>query len=498
MLKFFCVYFGALTVLCGAQIQNPTFERVTKHLEPGGEVFAVVEPQALVQEISEFFDVIQAGGTSGEASAGVFKWFQDLPKAIGLENLAAFGCSSRLMETDVYSQRLILAGSERGDGTLLWDSVLKSHSVQGIIEQAPKSTLFLAAGAFNWPKVANWLDAQNDGLASQLIEPGKPAPIWRTPLRTFTSQARSLRGPVAILVTGENDGGLLNLGALDVAVYAETGRHDLFDWLKLANSDTKTEFVEGGELIEPSNWQFMNKKPCAFLKRGTLVMATSRALAIQMATEKGRLDESEPFAELYPDSVLEPNGVVYISDKLHALVEQLAGLAGQDLMASGQVMAKNPAMCRVMKYDGVDLTIYGRARQSMVGSFLKMGMTAMFVPMVANVISQLNPEPTRGGNAVMTQDEQRVWGNDDDWQEVDQMPTEEQADASVSVDCATYQRQLRRAAKVYYKTLKRLPANPQALIDAGLIKGLNACAESGDLRFGTVNGKFKIYCRKHH
>jgi len=133
----------------GSAVKN-SFQEVTSHLDPGGNLYLYLSTEewvtGLSNQISQFRDLVNSvPGTSTDDkqnAARLFDLLTRLVKQSGIEQISGFGMSSIALEKGLYRSRWMLHHNRGNDSGYLWSAFGRQpHALDGL-DLLPANTAF--------------------------------------------------------------------------------------------------------------------------------------------------------------------------------------------------------------------------------------------------------------------------------------------------------------------------------------------------------------------
>src|SRR5262245_5601620 len=187
----------------GSAVKN-TFQEVTSHLDPGGNLYVYLSTEewvnGLSSQISQFREFVNAvPGTSGDDkqnAARLFDLLARLVKQSGIEQISGFGMSSIAVEKGFYRSRWMLHHNKGNDSGFLWSAFGRQpHTLDGL-DLLPANTAFAWFSDLDLPLL--WSVVNNEIVQSGIVG--------------AKQTLRDLRAQFVALTGGDLDNALASIG----------------------------------------------------------------------------------------------------------------------------------------------------------------------------------------------------------------------------------------------------------------------------------------------
>jgi len=187
----------------GSAVKN-SFQEVTSHLDPGGNLYLYLSTEewvtGLSSQISQFRDLVNSvPGTSTDDkqnSARLFDLFTRLIKQSGIEQISGFGMSSIALEKGLYRSRWMLHHNRGNDSGYLWSALGKQpHALDGL-DLLPANTAFAWFSDLDVPLL--WSIINNE--------------IVQSGIASAQQTLRTLRAQFVAVTGGDLDRSLASIG----------------------------------------------------------------------------------------------------------------------------------------------------------------------------------------------------------------------------------------------------------------------------------------------
>ncbi len=332
-----------------------TYWQVSSKLDRGGEVFAYIYTEKLIESTRDFLAGLQKNmesaswGESGEARQ-VFNAFDLFLKEYGLSEISGIGYSSITLAPQLYRSRFVLHHHPGRDQGLLWNMLGSSPRALDEIAMLPAGISLATFSDYNLEKILSWvlkmgenseqvtgqLEMARAGLAAAGIDLDRLQKSYagRLGLLIHLDAEKRISLPL-----GDNSGLLLPEPGL--ALMIRVNDSYIFDLIreKLAPIGQGEVSVESGwqKIVFPAPPSPLPLTPTIAQKGQWLMLTTATDLSRNVFNDKKpRLDKNQDFRRLASSMPRRGNGFLYLSPALTRLAAQA--------MRENQALFPNTAM----------------------------------------------------------------------------------------------------------------------------------------------------------